>query len=56
MLFKNTLTSKSLVPKDELKLRLNIIRQYLPPYYNCQKNIEKSNSNSILKKFTYHLY
>ena len=56
MLFKNTLTSKSLVPKEELKLRLNIIRQYLPPYYNCQKSIEKSNSNSILKKFTYHLY
>ena len=56
ILFKNTLPSKSLVPKEELKLRLNIIRQYLPPYYNCQKNIEKSNSNSILKKFTYHLY
>ena len=37
MLFKNTLTSKSLVPKEELKLRLNIIRQYLPSYYNCLK-------------------
>ena len=55
-LFKNTLNSKNLVPKEELKLRLNIIRKYLPPYYNCQKNIENSNSSSILKKFSYHLY
>ena len=55
-LFKNTLNSKNLVPKEELKLRLNIIRKYLPPYYNCQKNLENSNTNSILKKFTYHLY
>ncbi len=56
ILFKNTLISKSLVPKEELKLRLNVIRQYLPPYYNCQKNIENSNTNSIMKKFTYHIY
>ena len=55
-LFKNTLSSKSLVPKEELKLRLNIIRKYLPSYYNCQKNIENSNTNSIMKKFTYHIY
>ena len=57
ILFKNTLSSKNLVPKEELKLRLNIIRRYLPPYYNCQKiNIEDSNSNSIMKKLTYHLF
>ena len=57
ILFKNTLSSKNLVPKEELKLRLNIIRKYLPSYYNCQKNItENSNSNSILKKLTYHLF
>ena len=56
VLFKNTLNSRNLVPKEELKLRLNIIRKYLPPYYNCQKNLENSNTNSILKKFTYHLY
>ena len=30
ILFKNTLSSKNLVPKEELKLRLNIIRKYLP--------------------------
>ena len=56
VLFKNTLGSKHLVPTEELKLRLNIIRQYLPPFYNCQKYIEDSNSKSIIKKFTYHLY
>ena len=56
LLFKNTLNSKNIVPKEELKLRLNIIRKYLPPYYNCQKNIENSNTSSIMKKFTYHLY
>ena len=56
ILFKNTLNSKNLVPKEELKLRLSIIRKYLPPFYNCQKNIENSNTNSILKKFSYHLY
>ena len=56
VLFKNTLSSKNLVPKEELKLRLNIIRKYLPSYHNCPKNIEESNSNSILKKFTYHLF
>ena len=56
LLFKNTLNSKNIVPKEELKLRLNIIRKYLPSYYNCQKNIENSNTSSIMKKFTYHLY
>jgi hypothetical protein len=56
VLFKNTLNSKHLVPSEELKLRLNIIRQYLPPFYNCQKNNEDSNAKSIIKKFTYHLY
>lgn len=56
VLFKNTLNSKSLVPKEELKLRLNIIRKYLPPYLNCQKNIENSNTSSIMKKFSFHLY
>lgn len=56
VLFKNTLSSKNLVPKEELKLRLNIIRKYLPPYLNCQKGIENSNTSSIMKKFTYHLY
>ena len=56
VLFKNTLNSKHLVPSEELKLRLNIIRQYLPPFYNCQKNNEDSNTKSIIKKFTYHLY
>ena len=56
ILFKNTLSSKNLVPKDELKLRLNIIRKFLPQYYNCQKITENLNTNSILKKFTYHLY
>ena len=56
ILFKNTLNSKNLVPKEELKLRLSIIRKYLPPFYNCQKNMENSNTNSILKKFSYHLY
>jgi len=56
VLFKNTLSSKNLVPKEELKLRLNIIRKYLPSYHNCPKTTEESNSNSILKKFTYHLF
>jgi hypothetical protein len=44
------------VPKEELKLRLNIIRKYLPSYHNCPKSTEESNSNSILKKFSYHLF
>ena len=56
VLFKNTLSSKNLVPKEELKLRLNIIRKYLPSYHNCPKSTEESNSNSILKKFSYHLF
>ena len=41
ILFKNTLSSRSFIPKEELKLRLNIIRKHLPPF---------------LKKFTYHVY
>ena len=56
ILFKNTLSSKSLIPKEELKLRLNIIRKHLPSYYNVPKSSENLNSNSLLKKFTYHVY
>ena len=56
VLFKNTLSSKSLIPNEELKLRLNILRKHLPPYYNVPKTTENSNSNSLLKKFTYHIY
>ena len=56
ILFKNTLSSKSLIPKEELKLRLNIIRKHLPPFYNAPKPSENINSNSLLKKFTYHVY
>ena len=56
ILFNNTLSSRSLIPKEELKLRLNIIRKYLPPFYNAPKSSENINSNSLLKKFTYHVY
>ena len=56
LIFKNTLNSKYLVPFEELKLRINILRKYLLPYYNCPKNNEKSNSNSIMKRFTFHIY
>ena len=56
ILFKNTLSSKSLIPKEELKLRLNIMRKHLPSYHNVPKSSENINSNSLLKKFTYHLY
>ena len=56
VLFQNTLSSKSLIPKEELKLRLNILRKHLPPYYNVPKTTENSNSNSLLKKFAYHVY
>ena len=56
VLFKNTLSSKSLIPKEELKLRLNILRKHLPSYYNVPKTNENSNSNSLLKKFTYDVY
>ena len=55
-LFKNALSSKNLIPKEELKLRLNIMRKYLPSYYNAPKSNEITNSSSILKKFTYHVY
>jgi hypothetical protein len=55
-LFKNTLSSKHAIPQEELKLRLNMIRKHLPSYYNAQKPSESSNSNSLLKKFTYHVY
>ena len=56
ILFKNTLSSKHAIPKEELKLRLNIIRKYLPSFYNHPSASENSNSNSLLKKFTYHVY
>ena len=56
VLFKNTLSSKNLIPKEELKLRLNLIRRDLPSYYNAPKSTESLNSNSLLKKFTYHIY
>ena len=55
-LFKNTLLSKNLIPKEEFKLRLNILRKYLPSYHNPPKPFENTNSNSILKKFSYHIY
>ena len=56
ILFKNTLSSKNVIPAEELKLRLNIVRKYLPSFYNPQVSSENSNSNSLLKKFTYHVY
>ena len=56
VLFKNILNSKLLIPKEELKLRLNIIKQNLPSYYNVPNSSENSNSNSLLKKFSYHVY
>ena len=56
ILFKNTLSSNHLIPKEELKLRLNILRKYLPPYYNAPKTTDNLNSSSLLKKFTYHAY
>ena len=56
ILFKNTLSSKRLIPNEELKLRLNIFREKLPPFYNVPKSTENLNSNSLLKKFTYHVY
>ena len=55
-LFKNALSSKHAIPAEELKLRLNMIRKHLPSYYNAPKPSESSNSNSLLKKFTYHIY
>ena len=56
VLFKNILNSKLLIPKEELKLRLNIIKQNLPSYYNVPNSSKNSNSNSLLKKFSYHVY
>ena len=32
------------------------MRKYLPSYYNAPKSNEITNSSSILKKFTYHVY
>ena len=56
ILFKNTLSSKHLIPKEELKLRLNILRKHLPSFYNAPKTTDNLNSSSLLKKFTYHAY
>ena len=56
ILFKNTLSSKHLIPKEELKLRLNILRKHLPSFYNAPKTTDNLNSSSLLKKFTYHVY
>ena len=53
ILFKNTLSSKHLIPKEELKLRLNILRKHLPSFYNAPKTTDNLNSSSLLKKFTY---
>ena len=56
IILKNTLSTNHLIPKEELKLRLNILRKYLPPYYNAPKTTDNLNSSSLLKKFTYHAY
>ena len=49
-LFKNALSSKNLIPKEELKLRLNIMRKYLPSYYNVPKSNEITNLLSFKKR------
>ncbi len=54
ILFKNILSSKDVIPLDELILRFNIIRSSLPKYYKGYKGND-SNSNAIIKKFTYHI-
>ena len=54
VLFKNILTSKDVIPIDELVLRFNIIRSSLPKYYKGYKEND-SNSSAIIKKFTYHI-
>lgn len=55
VLFKNILTSKDVIPIDELVLRFNIIRQNLPKFNKGYKGNE-SNSSAIIRKFTYHIY
>ena len=54
ILFKNILSSKDVIPIDELILRFNIIRSSLPKYYKGYKGND-SNSSAIIKKFTYHI-
>ncbi len=54
ILFKNILSSKDVIPIDELILRFNIIRSSLPRYYKGYKGND-SNSSAIIKKFTYHI-
>ena len=53
-LFKNILSSKEIIPIEELNLRFNIIRTSLPKYYKGYKGTD-SNSTAIIKKFTYHI-
>ena len=55
ILFKNILSSKEIIPIEELNLRFNIIRTSLPKYYKGYKG-NNSNSSAIIKKFTYHIY
>ena len=54
ILFKNILSSKEIIPIEELNLRFNIIRTSLPKYYKGYKGND-SNSSAIIKKFTYHI-
>ena len=54
ILFKNILSSKEIIPIEELNLRFNIIRTSLPKYYKGYKG-NNSNSSAIIKKFTYHI-
>jgi len=54
ILFKNILSSKEVIPLEELNLRFNIIRTSLPKYYKGYKGND-SNSSAIIKKFTYHI-
>ena len=54
ILFKNILSSKEIIPIEELNLRFNIIRTSLPKFYKGYKGND-SNSSAIIKKFTYHI-
>ncbi len=54
ILFKNILSSKEIIPIEELNLRFSIIRTSLPKYYKGYKGTD-SNSTAIIKKFTYHI-
>ena len=54
ILFKNILSSKEIIPLEELNLRFNIIRTSLPKYYKGYKG-NNSNSSAIIRKFTYHI-